>query len=324
MAKDLLEIKNLKTYFYTDDGVVKAVDDISFKVREAETVGIVGESGCGKSISAMSVLKLIPCPPGKIEGGEVLFEGRDLLKLSEDAMRSIRGNRISMIFQEPMTSLNPVFTIGDQISETIILHQKLSKKEAEYRAVEMLKLVGIPRAEKIFNSYPHELSGGMRQRAMIAIAISCNPKLLIADEPTTALDVTIQAQILDIMRGLKEKLNSSIMLITHDLGVVAEMCDYVIVMYAGKLIEEANVFELFKNPLHPYTVGLLDSKPVISQDRERLNCIQGQVPNPLEMPVGCYFHPRCSRAMEICKQKQPEVREIKDGHKVACWLYGGV
>lgn len=324
MAKNLLEIKSLKTYFYTDDGIIKAVDDVTFRIREGETIGVVGESGCGKSITAMSILRLIPQPPGKIEGGEILFKGTDLLGISEDSMREIRGNDISVIFQEPMTSLNPVYTIGNQIAESVILHQRVSKTEARKKVVEILKLVGIPRAEEIFDCYPHELSGGMRQRAMIAMAISCNPRLLIADEPTTALDVTIQAQILDLMRDLKKKLKSSIMLITHDLGVVAEMCDYVIVMYAGKVIEESAVIETFKNPLHPYTVGLLESKPVINQNRDRLASIHGQVPNPLDMPQGCYFHPRCSKAMDICRQKQPLLQEIKDGHKVACWLYEGV
>jgi peptide/nickel transport system ATP-binding protein len=321
MAKNLVEIKNLKTYFYTEDGVIKAVDDVSFKIREGETLGVVGESGCGKSITAMSLMRLIPNPPGKIEGGELIFNGKNILQLSEEQMMKVRGNDISVIFQEPMTSLNPVFTIGDQIGEAIILHQRLNKSEAKKIAVNMLKLVGIPRADEIVDCYPHELSGGMRQRAMIAMAISCNPKLLIADEPTTALDVTIQAQILDLMKDLKNKLNTAIMLITHDLGVIAEMADYVVVMYAGKIVEEAQVIELFKNSLHPYTIGLLESKPILNQDKERLNSIPGQVPNPLDMPEGCYFHPRCSRAMEICKKQQPQIVEAKQGHKVACWLY---
>lgn len=321
MSEFLVEIKNLKTYFYTEDGVIKAVDDVSFKIKKGETIGVVGESGCGKSITAMSLLRLIPNPPGKIEGGELIFNGKKLLELSDDNMRQVRGNEISVIFQEPMTSLNPVFTIGDQIGEAIMLHQKLNKKEAKKIAINMLKLVGIPRSDEIVDCYPHELSGGMRQRAMIAMAISCNPKLLIADEPTTALDVTIQAQILDLMKDLKNKINTSIMLITHDLGVVAEMADYVVVMYAGKIVEEAPVVQLFKNPLHPYTVGLLESKPILNQDKERLNSIPGQVPNPLDMPTGCYFHPRCSKAMEICKTKQPSIGYAEDNHKVSCWLY---
>lgn len=319
MAKDLVEFKNLKTYFYTEDGIIKAVDDVSFKIKEGETLCVVGESGCGKSVTAMSLMRLIPDPPGKYEGGEIFFDGKNVLKLPEDKMREIRGNQISVIFQEPMTSLNPVFTIGFQISEALILHQKLSKEEAKNKAIEMLKLVGIPRASEIADCYPHELSGGMRQRAMIAMAVSCNPKLLIADEPTTALDVTIQAQILDIMRDLKNKLGTSIMLITHDLGVVAEMADYVVVMYAGKVIEESNVIEIFKNPLHPYTLGLLNSKPIINKELDRLYSISGQVPNPLNMPEGCYFNPRCSKATDECRSKRPEIREIKPGHKVACW-----
>ena len=298
MAKNLVEFKNLKTYFYTEDGIVKAVNDVSFKIREGETIGVVGESGCGKSVTAMSLMRLIPNPPGKIVGGDILFEGKSVLTMTEAQMREIRGNKISVIFQEPMTSLNPVFKIGDQISEAVILHQKLSKQEAWKKAVDMLKLVGIPRAEEIADSYPHELSGGMRQRAMIAMAVSCNPRLLLADEPTTALDVTIQAQILDIMRDLKTKLNTSIMLITHDLGVIAEMADYVVVMYAGKVVEEAPVLELFQNPMHPYTVGLLKSKPVLNKETDRLYSIPGQVPNPIGMPDNCYFCERCEKRID--------------------------
>ncbi|MCX7951995.1 MAG: ABC transporter ATP-binding protein [Clostridiales bacterium] len=318
---DLLNIKNLKTYFYTEDGVIKAVDDVSLSIREGETLGVVGESGCGKSITAMSILRLIPNPPGKIIEGEIIFDGEDLTKVSDAHIRKIRGNKISVIFQEPMTSLNPVFTIGDQIIEAIVIHQNMNQEQARKKAIEMLKLVGIPRAEEVVDAYPHELSGGMRQRAMIAMAMACNPKLLIADEPTTALDVTIQAQILDLMRDLKNKTNTSIMLITHDLGVVAEMADHVVVMYAGKVVEEANVLEIFKNPMHPYTVGLLESKPILNQDKERLNSIPGQVPNPLNMPEGCYFHPRCSKAMDICRKQHPTLCTVKDGHKVACHLY---
>jgi peptide/nickel transport system ATP-binding protein len=321
MSKDLVVVKDLKTYFFTEDGVVKAVDGVSFKIKEGETVGIVGESGCGKSITSMSLMRLVPNPPGKIVGGEIIIDDKKILELSEAEMRQIRGNDIAVIFQEPMTSLNPVFTIGYQISEAIVLHQGLNEEEAKKKSIEMLKLVGIPRADEIVDAYPHELSGGMRQRAMIAMAMSCNPKLLIADEPTTALDVTIQAQILDLMKDLKKKSGSSIMLITHDLGVVAEMCDYVVVMYSGKVVEESNVVEVFKNPMHPYTVGLLASKPMINEDKERLDSIPGQVPNPLRLPEGCYFYPRCSKCIDKCKKEQPPLREVAPGHKVACWLY---
>lgn len=323
MSKNLVEIKNLKTYFYTEDGIVKAVDDVSFNIRKGEIIGVVGESGCGKSVTAMSIMKLIPSPPGKIVGGEILFEDKKILELKDEEMRAIRGNDIAVIFQEPMTSLNPIFTIGYQIEEVIMLHQKLNKVEAKKKAVEMLKLVGVPRSEEIVECYPHELSGGMRQRAMIAMAVSCNPKLLIADEPTTALDVTIQAQILDIMKDLKKKLNTSIMLITHDLGVIAEMAEYVVVMYAGKVIEEASVIELFQNPMHPYTVGLMKSKPSLNEDVDRLYSIPGQVPNPINMPEECYFCARCPKAIDICRKQQPPIKEIRPGHKVACFLYEG-
>ncbi len=315
----LLEVKGLKTYFYTDDGVVKAVDGVDFTVEPGKTIGIVGESGCGKSITAMSILRLIPNPPGKIVDGEILFNGKDLTKVSDKEMRSIRGNDISMIFQEPMTSLNPVFTIGFQIAEVLMLHQKMSEEEGRNRAIEMLKLVGIPRAEKIVDEYPHQLSGGMRQRVMIAMALACQPKLLIADEPTTALDVTIQAQILEIMNGLKNKLNTSIMLITHDLGVIAEMADHVIVMYAGKVVEDAPIIELFENPRHPYTIGLMGSIPSLVEDGKRLETIPGSVPNPLYLPKGCYFNPRCKFATEECRKGQPQLREIGARHKVACF-----
>jgi peptide/nickel transport system ATP-binding protein len=321
MAEDLLQIKNLKTYFYTEEGVVKAVDDVSFNIKKGETFAVVGESGCGKSITAMSIMKLIPSPPGVIEGGEINFQGKDITKLNGEELRDLRGDKISVIFQEPMTSLNPVYTIGQQIQEAIMLHKGLSKVEAKKEAIEMIKMVGIPRPEKIADSYPHELSGGMKQRAMIAMAMSCNPELLIADEPTTALDVTIQAQILDLMKDLQKKFNTAIMLITHDLGVVAETADYVVVMYAGKIVEEANVFELFKNPSHPYTIGLLKSKPIINKLQEVLYSIPGQVPNPHNMPEGCYFNPRCERATEKCRQEQPLLKECGNGHKVACWLY---
>lgn len=322
MAKELVEFRNLKTQFRTSAGIVKAVDDVSFSIREGETLCVVGESGCGKSVTAMSLMRLIETPPGEIVGGEILFEGNDILKLSKKDMSRIRGNNIAMIFQEPMSSLNPVLTIGEQICEPLLLHLGMTHKEAKARAIELITMVGIPRAEEIFHSYPHELSGGMRQRIMIAIALSCNPKLLIADEPTTALDVTIQAQILDLMRDIKQKINTSIMLITHDLGVVAEMADFVVVMYAGKVIEEAPVLELFRDPQHPYTKGLLKAKPVINQEQERLYSIPGQVPNPVELGENCHFHDRCEFCMEICKTKQPPLREHgKDGHKSACWLY---
>lgn len=322
MAENLVEFQNLKTWFFTEEGTVKAVDGISFTIKKGQTLGVVGESGCGKSVAAMSLLRLIPDPPGKIIGGKILFQGKNVLDFSDDAMRAIRGNEISVIFQEPMTSLNPVFTIGEQIGEVLILHQHMAKAAAGERAADMLKLVGIPRAEEIVHCYPHELSGGMRQRAMIAMAIACNPKLLIADEPTTALDVTIQAQILDLMRELKEKFNSSILLITHDLGVIAEMADYVVVMYCGKVVEKAPVKELFANPLHPYTVGLLRSKPSIREETRRLYSIPGQVPNPLNLPADCHFVPRCAKVCPRCKEEEPPPVLIGDNHQVACWLYG--
>ncbi|CAM3075594.1 ABC transporter ATP-binding protein [Paenibacillus sediminis] len=318
MAKDLVEFHNLKTYFHTSAGTVKAVDDVTFSIREGETLCVVGESGCGKSVTAMSLMRLIDTP---LVEGKILFEGKDVLQLSKREMSQIRGNDISIIFQEPMSSLNPVLTIGEQIVEPLMLHMLLDRKEAKKRAIELISLVGIPRPEKIFDSYPHELSGGMRQRIMIAIALSCNPKLLIADEPTTALDVTIQAQILDLMRDIKDKFKTSIMLITHDLGVVAEMADYVIVMYAGKVIEEAHVLDLYKNPKHPYTQGLLKAKPIINQEQERLYSIPGQVPNPIELGDNCHFHERCAFCMNICREKQPPLRKDVNGHKVACWLY---
>ena len=284
---------------------------------------VVGESGCGKSVTALSLMRLIAAPQGEIVKGNINFDGKDITSLSEEEMMSIRGNDISMIFQEPMTSLNPVFTVGNQIMESIMLHQKLDKKQARDKAIEMITLVGIPRAEAIVDSYPHELSGGMRQRIMIAMALSCNPKLLIADEPTTALDVTIQAQILDLMRDIKQKTQTSIMLITHDLGVVAEMADYVVVMYAGKVIEEGPVNDIFKNPLHPYTRGLLKSKPVINQETDRLYSIPGQVPNPIGMKDSCYFHERCEHCMEICKTQIPTIKYYDEQHKISCFLYDG-
>lgn len=320
----LLEVKNLRTYFYTEDGVVPAVDGVSFHIKPGETLGVVGESGCGKSVTSISILRLIPNVSGKIlEGSEIIFEGKDLMDLTEKEMRGIRGNEISMIFQEPMTSLNPVMKIGKQLSEVLILHQDKSKEEARGIAIEMLTLVGIPRPEKIVDEYPHSLSGGMRQRVMIAMALACNPKLLIADEPTTALDVTIQAQILGLMRRLKTEFNASVMLITHNLGVVAETCQRIIVMYAGKVVEEGSVFEIFEEPKHPYTQGLLKSIPSLDSKHTQLESIPGSVPNPLNMPKGCRFEPRCVKAMAICKEQQPELTILGEDRTVRCFLYEG-
>lgn len=321
MADRLLEVRGLKTYFYTEDGVVPAVDGVDFTIDKGETLGIVGESGCGKSVTSLSIMKLIPDPPGKIVDGEIMFEGADLLKKTEAEMRKIRGNDISMIFKEPMTSLNPVFTIGNQIMEAIILHQNLDKSAAREKAIEMLHLVGIPSPERRVDEYPHQLSGGMRQRVMIAMALSCNPKLLIADEPTTALDVTIQAQILDLMRHLRDEFGTSIMLITHDLGVIAELAERVVVMYAGKIVERADVKLLFGDPMHPYTLGLLGSIPKLTEQQDRLQVIDGVVPDPAFMPQGCRFHPRCHEAREICRVEEPDLLQHKPGHEVACWKY---
>ncbi|MEJ8543672.1 oligopeptide/dipeptide ABC transporter ATP-binding protein [Brevibacillus borstelensis] len=318
MKEKLLEMKGLKTYFYTDEGVVPAVDGVDIVIHEGETVGIVGESGCGKSVTSLTAMRLTP---GKVEEGSILFQGKDLLALSEEDMRKVRGNELAMIFQEPMTSLNPVFTIGEQIGEAIEIHMQYSKKQARERAIEMLKLVGIPRPEQIVDEYPHQLSGGMRQRVMIAIAMSCNPKLLIADEPTTALDVTIQAQILDLMRELKEKHNTAIMMITHDLGVVAEMCDRVVVMYAGKVVEEADVVTLFTNPKHPYTQGLMKSIPRLDSSEQRLYSIKGSVPIPGSLRKGCTFAPRCEYALDTCREEMPELAAVETGHLCRCWLY---
>ncbi|MFM1654774.1 ABC transporter ATP-binding protein [Brevibacillus sp. B_LB10_24] len=318
MTKKLLEIKGLQTYFYSNDSVVPAVDGVDITIHEGETVGIVGESGCGKSVTSLTAMRLTP---GKVVGGSIRFDGKDLLSLPEEEMRSIRGNEMAMIFQEPMTSLNPVFTIGQQIGEAIQIHMKYNKAKARERAIEMLKLVGIPRAEQIVDEYPHQLSGGMRQRVMIAMAMSCNPKLLIADEPTTALDVTIQAQILDLMRELKAQHNTAIMMITHDLGVVAEMCDRVIVMYAGKVVEEADVVTLFTNPKHPYTQGLMKSIPTLESQDKRLYSIKGSVPIPGSMREGCTFAPRCEYASDICRQQMPPLETLEAGHLSRCWLH---
>ncbi len=317
---ELLRVKDLATYFFTDKGTVKAVDGNSFVINKGETLGVVGESGCGKSITAMSILNLIE-EPGKIVKGSIQFEGKELIGIGDEGIRKVRGNDISMIFQEPMTSLNPVLKIGFQISEPLILHQNMSKEEAELKAIEMVDMVGIPRPKKIINCYPHELSGGMRQRIMIAIALACNPKLLIADEPTTALDVTIQAQILKLMNDLQEKTNTAIMMITHDLGVIAQVADHVMVMYSGKIVEYAPVEKLFNNPSHPYTIGLLNSIPKLDSEEKRLNTIEGVVPNPMELPQGCYFAPRCKKAMEICKKQQPGTYKIDDEHTVNCFLF---
>ncbi|WP_216831785.1 ABC transporter ATP-binding protein [Alkalihalobacterium elongatum] len=320
----LLEVKGLKTHFFIDDGkVAKAVDGVDFEIRKGETLALVGESGSGKSITSLSIMQLIQSPPGKIVAGSIKLEGKDLLKLSEKEMTNVRGNDIGMIFQEPMTSLNPVFTIGNQVAEPLMKHKKMKKKEAYAKALELLKLVGFPRAEEIINEYPHQLSGGMRQRAMIAMALSCNPKLLIADEPTTALDVTIQAQILDLMIDMKEEFGSSILMITHDLGVVAETADRVMVMYGGQIVEEAEVKELFTDPKHPYTVGLLASMPQIDDDKERLEAIPGMVPPAHNFPQGCRFAPRCKHAMDKCTNDVPELYEAGPGHKVRCVLFDG-
>ncbi|WP_018306511.1 ABC transporter ATP-binding protein [Desulfitobacterium hafniense] len=318
----LLDVQNLRTCFQTDQGEVAAVDGVDFKINKGEVVAVVGESGCGKSVTAFSILKLVS-RPGKVTGGKVLFEGKDLAQFSDQAMQKLRGNDISMIFQEPLTSLNPVYTVGYQISEVILLHQKLTQKEAREKAVDMLKKVNIPRADKVVDSFPHELSGGMRQRVMIAMALSCNPKLLIADEPTTALDVTIQAQILELMKGLRNDFNTAIMMITHDLGVVAEMADRVIVMYAGKVVEEGDVFTLFKDPKHPYTKGLMKSIPKIHELKVELESIRGTVPTPSNMPKGCRFHPRCPLAAEKCVEQPPKLLELKPEYFVSCWLHDG-
>ncbi len=372
LSQTLLNIQNLKTYFYTYAGIVKALDGIDFKIAEGETVGLVGETGCGKSVTSLAIMRLVPDPPGRIVDGIVSFKGQDLLKKSEEEMRKIRGSRIAMVFQDPMTFINPVISIGDQIGEVIALHQDLaseslrldiddlnsklndlgrdsgeaqeirskihkleqlrdsppkisrrrSKKVVLKRTIEVLKLVRMPYPEKVVKQYPHELSGGMRQRAMIAMALSCKPDLLIADEATTSLDVTIQAQILNLLNDLKKKLGSSVLMITHDLGIVAEMCDRVIVMYAGVVVEEAETKELFRNPLHPYTVGLLSAIPRLDQDVDKLEIIPGSVPNLIYPPPGCRFHPRCKFGMIMCKGERPPMIEVAQGHKVACYVYG--
>lgn len=319
----LLELKNLKTYFKRNKAIIPAVDGVDLTINKGETVALVGESGSGKSITSLSIMRLIPSPPGEIVDGQVNFEGKDLVKLSEDEMCRIRGNDISMIFQEPMTSLNPVLTVGEQIAEVLTYHQNLSKLAAKKKAIEMLELVGFSRAKEIVNDYPHRLSGGMRQRVMIAMAMSCNPKLLIADEPTTALDVTIQAQILDLMKDLSNKFNTSILIITHDLGVVSEVADRVIVMYAGQVVEEAMVEDLFDEPLHPYTSGLMGSIPSIDEDHNRLVSIEGNVPSPENLPQGCRFAPRCPHAFDRCHAELPQLLMTEGGRSVRCFLHEG-
>lgn len=322
--KPLLEVKNLKTYFYTEDGVVRAVDGVNFEVYPGEVLGLVGESGCGKSVTSLSIMRLIS-KPGRVDAGEILLDGENLLDLPEEEMIKVRGNRISMIFQQPQTALNPVFKVGDQLAEVLNVHQDLGKDAGWRRAVQLLKMVGVPDPERSAEAFPHELSGGMAQRVMIAMALACVPELLIADEPTTALDVTIQAQILDLMRDLRREMGTSVILITHDLGVVAEMAERVAVMYAGEIVEQTDVNSLFDQPLHPYTQGLIGSIPVLGQLKEKLDVIPGNVPNLINLPSGCRFAPRCQArfkyGLNICTEIKPELEEVKTGHSVRCWLY---
>lgn len=316
---NILSIKNLRTYFHTDDGIAKAVDGVSFDLKEGETLGIVGESGCGKSVTALSILRLLPKDVGVIEDGEILFEGRDIVKMSDNEIRTIRGNKISMIFQEPMTSLNPAYTCGNQVVEVIKTHKNISSRDAKSRAIDILKSVGIPSPEQRFKEYPHQLSGGLRQRVMIAIALACEPKILIADEPTTALDVTVQAQILELIKSLQVKYNMSVILITHDLGVVADTCSRVIVMYASKIVEEGLVSEVFKEPKHPYTLALMESIPKLNEKRDRLQTIEGMVPSPLEYNTGCHFANRCMLADERCHAEEPELTRLSETHSASCF-----
>lgn len=320
----ILNVHDLKTYFFTEDGIVKAVDGVDFSVKAGQVLGLVGESGCGKSVTSLSVMRLVGVP-GKVTGGEIFFEGKDLLKLSEDEMVKMRGDRISMIFQQPQSSLNPVFRVGDQVAEVLEIHKGMKRKEAWALAVELLNLVGIPDPTHKAEAFPHEMSGGQAQRVMIAMALALSPKLLIADEPTTALDVTIQAQILDLIRGLREKLDTAVILITHDLGVIAEMADQVAVMYAGEIVEYADVAPIFARPLHPYTQGLIGSIPVLGKVVNRLEVIPGLVPNLIDLPPGCRFAPRCrlreKYGLQICKEREPTLVEIEPGHTVRCWLY---
>ncbi|MGI2328216.1 ABC transporter ATP-binding protein [Planococcus sp. YIM B11945] len=321
MVNPLLEVHDLAINFHTDQGVVPAVNHTSFTVHKGETVCIVGESGSGKSVTSLGIMGLLPKLTGKAEQGEILFEGEDLLKKNKKEMRKLRGNDISMIFQEPMTSLNPVYTVGDQIAESLRFHRKMRKKESMKHAVEALRMVGIPLPERRVSEYPHQLSGGMRQRVMIAMALTCTPKLIIADEPTTALDVTIQAQVLDLLNGLKKELGMAILFITHDLGVVADIADRVVVMYAGTVVEEASVWDLFALPYHPYTLGLLKAMPSLEGGGDRLHTIEGVIPNPLQLPTGCRFNPRCPFATDKCRQEEPALTEVDPGRKVACWHY---
>ncbi len=319
----LIDIKGLETHFHVRGGVIKAVDDVSLRLEKGQTLGLVGESGCGKSVTAASIMGLIPQPPGRIAGGQILFEGRDLLKFSERKMKKIRGNHISMIFQEPMTSLNPVFPVGDQVAEVIRLHERLSRRETRKRVIDMFNLVGIPAARNRIKEYPYQMSGGMRQRVMIAMALACQPKLMIADEPTTALDVTIQAQILDLMNKLKSEMGASILFITHDLGVIAETAQHVAVMYAGKVMEYTDVETIFDQPKHPYTVGLLNSIPFMGrgQGRARLNVIKGVVPSLFNLPAGCLFSDRCDDVFDKCRTTRPPLKSIGSNHTVRCWKY---
>jgi len=317
--KAVLRVSNMKTYFHTEDGIVKAVDGVDLHVNPGEIVGLVGESGCGKTVTSLSILGLIPAP-GKVEG-TIDFNGQDLLKISKEELSKIRGNDISMIFQQPQTSLNPVMKVGDQVAEVLHIHQDIKKEDAWEKAVEMLRLVGIAAPEKKAHAYPHEMSGGQAQRVMIAMALVLDPMLLIADEPTTALDVTIQAQILDLMRGLNKKMNTAIILITHDLGVIADMVSRVAVMYAGKIVEQTSVQALFAEPLHPYTQGLIGSIPILGKKKKRLDVIQGVVPNLIDLPPGCAFASRCNHKLDICEQKMPDLIVLKPGHEVRCWLY---
>jgi peptide/nickel transport system ATP-binding protein len=324
MKDTILKVRKLKTYFQIEEGLVNAVDGVDFDLSAQETLAIVGESGSGKSVTALSILRLIQEPPGKIAAGAILYQGKDLLKLSDREIRQIRGKEISMIFQEPMSSLNPVFTVGKQISEVMMVHEKISKKEAEARSIELIKLVGIPNPEKCMRNYPHQLSGGMRQRIMIAIALACRPKILIADEPTTALDVTIQSQILKLMQDLKEKIDTAIIIITHDLGVVAQLAENIMIMYAGKAVEYGDTNSIFKTPFHPYTEGLLNSIPKIDENLKRLKIIEGTVPSPFNLPKGCKFSTRCKYVMDICWEKEPDYLSLKNNRKVRCWKYAGV
>jgi len=319
MSEPLLEVRELQTHFFTDDGVIRAVDGVSFAIEPGETLAVVGESGSGKSVTSLSILRLVASPPGRIVGGAIGFRGRDLLTLSDAEMRSIRGREISMIFQEPMTSLNPVYTCGEQILEVLMLHEKLDRKTARARTVDLFRLVGIPSPEQRVDEYPHQMSGGMRQRVMIAMALACRPALLIADEPTTALDVTIQAQILDLLKGLQKELGMAVLLITHDLGVVAETADRVAVMYAGQVVEYCDVRPAFRSTRHPYTAGLLASLPKLGAETERLRVIPGNVPNPANFPSGCRFHPRCPIAVERCRTEMPTLRDVGGGHLARCF-----